>query len=195
MPPLVYFTSYSVTLRTDGGWKTPKSHQETLKTLGTICIFFLKLSFSQDGRCKSSTSTTQFFRCRHPTAMSWRSTVRPTRLPLSETLSGARGRKKLRGGFFRLGFCFYRGKGHIPGNITSAATGITSGWIVNDFTLREKAARAKGEDVWPAWVARKGRLRLEKEWRGGWSTFFKDSTGFVSLLARLSPEHREWRWC
>lgn len=84
-------------------------------------------------------------------------------LPLLRT----RGRKKLWVWVLVfLFFVFYRGKGHIPGNITSAATGITSGWIVNDFTLREQAARAKGEDVWPALVARKGRLRLEKREEG-----------------------------
>lgn len=66
----------------------------------------------------------------------------PGPLSLSNTaLAGARGRKRP--------FSSSGGRGRIPGNITSAATGITSGWIVNDFTLREKAARAKREDVWP----------------------------------------------
>lgn len=63
-------------------------------------FFFFNYLFPRMVACKSSTSTAQFFRRQHPTtAVSRWSTVRPTRPPLSKTLSGARGRKKLWGSF------------------------------------------------------------------------------------------------
>jgi len=76
---------------------------------------------------------------------------------------------------------FSPGKGCIPGNIASGKTGIASGWIVYDFTLRERRLGPR-EDVWPLslpekviWGCKGGGRR-----KGG-STFLKECTSFVRV--------------
>lgn len=70
-------------------------------------------------------------------------------------------------------------------------------WLNSQWLhLEGKGGGGQGRGCLTGPGCQKRSFKAEKEeMRGGRSTFFKGYTGFVSLLARLSPEHREWRWC
>lgn len=78
------------------------------------------------------------------------------------------------------------GGGCSPGNIRSSTTGITSGWIVNDFTFSESGRRPKAQ------FARKGQSRLEERRRSrGEQLSSRTAAAMRSSFVSLS---RLW-WC